>query len=72
MKQVKKTAEEHKIGVREARRAGLAMLKDLEGDGTVTLDDRRRVEKQIQDLTDAYVDKIDDAFSRKEGEILEV
>ena len=58
--------------MREARRAGLAMLKDLEGDGTVTLDDRRRVEKQIQDLTDAYVDKIDEAISRKEGEILEV
>ena len=72
VKQIKKTAEEHKIGVREARRAGLAMLKDLEGDGDVTSDDRRRVEKQIQDLTDAYVTKIDEAISRKETEILEV
>ena len=38
----------------------------------MTADDRRRVEKQIQDLTDAYVGKIDEAISRKEGEILEV
>ena len=72
VKQIKKTAEEHKIGVRDARRAGLAMLKDLEGDGVVTADDRRRAEKQIQDLTDAYVGKIDEAISRKETEILEV
>jgi ribosome recycling factor len=72
VKQVKKTAEEHKIGVREARRAGLAMLKDLESEGTVTSDDRHRVEKQIQDLTDGYVGKIDEAISRKEAEILEV
>ena len=72
VKQVKKTAEEHKIGVREARRAGLAMLKDLESEGTVTSDDRHRVEKQIQDMTDAYVGKIDEAITRKEAEILEV
>jgi ribosome recycling factor len=72
VKQVKRTAEEHKIGVREARRAGLAMLKDLESEGTVTSDDRHRVEKQIQDLTDAYVGKVDEAISRKEAEILEV
>jgi ribosome recycling factor len=72
VKQVKKTAEEHKIGVREARRSGLVMLKDLEAEGDVTADDRRRVEKQIQDLTDSYVGKIDEAISRKEAEILEV
>ena len=58
--------------MREARRAGLAMLKDLESDGAVTADDRRRVEKQIQDLTDAYVGKVDEAIARKETEILEV
>ncbi|MFT5443007.1 MAG: ribosome recycling factor, partial [Myxococcota bacterium] len=33
VKQVKKSAEEHKIGVREARRDAIAMLKDLETDG---------------------------------------
>ena len=72
VKQVKKTAEEHKIGVREARRTGLTMLKDLEAEGSVTSDERHRVEKQIQDMTDAYVAKIDEVIARKEGEILEV
>lgn len=72
VKQIKKTAEEHKIGVREARRAALSMLKDLEGEGAVPADERHRVEKQVQDLTDAHVKKIDEMIAQKEEEILQV
>ncbi len=72
VKQVKKTAEEHKIGVREARRAAVAMLKDLEGEGSVPMDERRRGEKTIQDLTDAHTGKVDEMTSAKEEEILQV
>ena len=72
VKQVKKMAEEHKIGVREARRAGLALLKDLESDGAVPADERRRAEKAVQDLTDEHVARIDQMTSEKEQEILQV
>ncbi len=72
VKQVKKTAEEHKIGVREARRAALSMLKDLESDGSVPVDDKRRAEKSVQDLTDDHVKKIDEMTAQKEEEILQV
>jgi ribosome recycling factor len=72
VKQVKKMAEEHKIGVRDARRGAMEMVKDLEDDGTISTDDKRRVEKQVQDLTDEYVKKIDDAIAHKEKEVLEV
>ncbi len=72
VKQVKKTAEEHKIGVREARRDALALLKDLENEGTIPIDDRRRAEKTVQDLTDSHVAKIDEMIGRKEQEISEV
>ena len=72
VKQIKKTAEEHKIGVREARRGAVSMLKDLEGEGSVPADDRRRAEKSIQDLTDDYVGKVDEMTGNKEAEILEV
>ena len=72
VKQVKKTAEEHKIGVREARRGAVSMLKDLESEGAVPADDRRRAEKSIQDLTDDYVGKVDEMTGHKEAEILEV
>jgi len=72
VKRVKKIGEEHKIGVREARRAAIGMLKDLESDGSVDADEKRRGEKQVQDTTDAHVKKIDEMTSQKEEEILQV
>jgi ribosome recycling factor len=72
VKQVKKMAEEHKIGVRDARRSAMEMVKELEDDGTISADDKRRVEKQVQDLTDDYVKKIDEMIAHKEKEVLEV
>ena len=72
VKQVKKMAEGHKLGIREARREALALLKDMEGDGQLPIDDRRRAEKKVQDLTDEFVGKIDEMTAQKESEVLEV
>jgi ribosome recycling factor len=71
VKHVHKLAEEHKVGVREARRDALALLKDLERDG-LPVDDRHRADKKIQDLTDEYSKKVDEIVAQKEKEILEV
>jgi len=71
VKQVKKLAEDHKVGVRDSRRAALSMLKDLEGDG-LPKDDRHRADKEVQDLTDGHVKKIDEIAAAKEKEVLEV
>jgi ribosome recycling factor len=72
VRHLKKVAEEHKIGVRDARRAALSMLKDLEADGGLPADDRVRADKKVQDLTDAHVKKIDEMSAQKEQEILQV
>jgi len=72
VKRVKKISEEHKIGIREARRTAIGMLKDLETDSSLSTDEKRRGEKQIQDATDAHVTKIDEMASSKEEEILQV
>ena len=72
VKQVNRVSEHHKLGVREARRDALSMLKDLEGEGAVPADDRRREEKRIQTLTDDHVRKIDEMKDQKEEEILQV
>jgi len=72
VRQVRKMAEEHRVGVREGRRDALAMLKDLEGDGTLPQDDRHRAEKSVQDLTDEFIKKIDELTAQKEKEVLEV
>lgn len=72
VKQVKKMAEEHKVGVREARREAIAMLKDLESDGSLPKDDRHRADKYVQDLTDEFTGSIDTLTAGKEQEVLEV
>jgi ribosome recycling factor len=72
VKHVHRLAEDHKVGVREARRDALTMLKDLEGEGAIPADDRRREEKRIQTLTDEYAKKIDELIAQKEQEILQV
>jgi ribosome recycling factor len=72
VKQVKKMAEEHKLGVRESRREALQALKALESDGILPGDDKHRFDKKVQDLTDEYVKKIDDTCAAKEKEILQV
>jgi ribosome recycling factor len=72
VKQVRKTAEDHRVGVREGRRDSLSMLKDLESDGTLPKDDHHRADKMVQDVTDEFVRKIDDMTAQKEKEVLEV
>ncbi len=72
VKQVKKMAEDHKVGVRGARRDGISMLKDLEKDADLTEDESRHGQRLIQELTDEYTSKIDAAIASKEEEILRI
>ena len=71
VKQVRKIAEDHRIRVREARRDSLSLLKDLEEDG-LSKDDRHRAEKNVQDVTDEFVKKIDTQTAQKEKDVIEV
>jgi ribosome recycling factor len=71
VKHVHRLAEDHKVGVREARRDGLSLLKDLAAEG-LSEDDKRREEKNIQAITDDYVKQIDQITASKEEEILQV
>jgi len=72
VKHVHRLAEGHKVGVREARRDALGMLKDLESEGSLPQDDRRQGEKKMQSLTDDFIKKIEEMTAQKEEEILQV
>jgi len=72
VKHVHKVAEQHKVGVREARRDGLALLKDAQKESTISEDERHRAEKKVQDLTDERIAQIDKMCEQKEKEVLEV
>ena len=71
VKHVHRLGEDHKVGVREARRDALSLLKDLVSEG-LSEDEKRREEKKIQTLTDGFVKQIDQMMATKEEEILEV
>ncbi len=72
VKSVKKIAEDHKLGVRGARRDANSMLKDMQKDGQLPEDDSKRCQKKVQDLHDDVVKRIDQFVQVKEEEILRI
>jgi ribosome recycling factor len=70
IKMVKHMAEEGRVAVRNVRRHSKEDIEALHGE--VSDDDIRRGEKELQELTDRFVHKIDDLLSNKETELMEV
>ncbi|RLE16733.1 MAG: ribosome recycling factor [Actinobacteria bacterium] len=68
IKVVRGLAEDGRIAIRSVRRH----CKDRIEDEDVSEDDIHRAEKELQELTDRHVNKIDEAVVRKEEELLEV
>lgn len=69
---VRKEAEDKRIGIRNVRREANEVLRELEKDGSVSEDQRHRAEADVQELTDKYIDKINQLLEAKENEIMEV
>ena len=67
---VRHMAEEGRIAIRNVRRHTKDDFEALEGD--VSEDDVHRGEKELQDITDRYVTRIDKLLEHKEAELLEV
>ena len=47
-------------------------IKKLEKDGDISEDDMHRFSKDVQDLTDDFIKKIEDQLSAKEKDIMTV
>ena len=65
-----KSSEEAKVSVRTHRRFGIDEISKLKDDHSA--DDIKRLETQVQDLTNNFVTKIDELLSIKQNELLEV
>jgi ribosome recycling factor len=72
IKVVHQRAEEARVAVRNVRRHSKEEMERLERDHTISEDDLRRGEKELQKLTDQFVAEVDDASAHKEQELLEV
>lgn len=72
VKLVKKLGEEGKIAIRNIRRDANEKLKKAEKDSEITEDDLELGQKQIQDYTDSYIEKISNIVKAKEQEVMEI
>lgn len=72
VKQVGKFAEECRTAIRQVRRDANDRMKKLLKDKELSEDDERRALKEIQDLTDAHIKKVDDVAKKKDQELMTV
>lgn len=65
-------AEEHRVAVRNIRRECNEILKKMAKDKVISEDDERRGMELVQELTDTFIGKIDQAMKAKEKEVMAV
>jgi len=72
VKKLHHIAEDHRVAMRNIRRDANEHVKKLLKDKAISEDDDRRAHDEIQKLTDASIQKLDQAAKTKEKEILEL
>jgi len=72
IKQTKKLAEEAKVAVRSIRRDAVESFKKQKKAGDMTEDDLKDAEKEIQNITEKFVEKVDQVLAEKEKEIMDI
>lgn len=72
VKQLNKTAEDHKTAIRNIRRDGNEQIKKAMKDKLISADDEKRANDEVQALTDTEIRRIEDLFRAKEKEVMTV
>jgi ribosome recycling factor len=71
VKQAKNIAEQHRVSIRNIRRDGNDELKKLQKEGTLTEDDLKTKEDELQKSTDKFIQEVNKIFEEKEKEIMD-
>ncbi|MFZ3106542.1 MAG: ribosome recycling factor [Candidatus Hydromicrobium sp.] len=72
VKLVRKIAEDGKVSIRNIRREINDEFKKLESGSKITEDDLINYQKEVQEITDEFIEKLNDSLAQKEKEIMEV
>ena len=72
VKDISKLAEECKVSIRAVRRDAIDKLKAMKKKGEIPEDDLKSYEKDMQKLTDKYCKNADNAFDKKQKEVMEI
>jgi ribosome recycling factor len=67
-----KYAEQARVSVRNVRRDGVELLRRREKEAEISQDQQRKLQQDVQHLTDDYIKRIDEALEQKDREILQV
>jgi ribosome recycling factor len=65
-------SEQARVSVRNIRRDGVELLRKREKDAEISQDQQRKLQQDVQHLTDEYIKRIDEALAQKDSEILQV
>lgn len=71
-KQISKICEESKVAVRNVRRDGMDKIKTKKKANEITEDDVKDADKNIQKLTDKFIEEIDKIGEAKNKEIMAI
>ncbi len=69
-KHVSGEGENAKVAIRNVRRDAITQIKELEKDKSISEDDQRRGDDDIQKLTDRFVKEVDVVVKHKEDELM--
>lgn len=72
VKKCAQIAEEGRVSVRNARRDGNSAISQTVKDESLSEDEERRGQDEVQKLTDQYIKKVDELFAAKEAEVMTV
>lgn len=72
VKTVHRMAEEQRVVIRNHRRDANDQVKKAEKDKSISEDEAKRGQDEVQKLTDKYIKEIDQILTSKEKEIMEV
>ena len=72
VKIISEISEKFKVSIRNLRRKFLDIVKDLEKDKSISIDEGKKYSENIQKLTDEFISNIEKNSSNKETEILHI
>lgn len=72
VKLIHKKAENGKIMIRQARAESNDDISKMKKENAITEDDEKRLEKEVQKITDEFIEQIDEVSKMKEQELMTV
>lgn len=72
VKLVARRVEEGRVAIRNIRRDSINDLREFEKEKMISEDDLHRGIEEMQELTDRYIERVDEVGKAKEAEIMEV